>query len=225
MRVKFLPSFLSFVASNGVKLTVLRDYSGLPHSVGNDLDVYISPHDLKIFLKILENSTRFSYEVSQTRLGLIKGILSDGGESFKLDIRYEFSYIGLRYLNMKKFEESLVYNQDFLVYLPDQRNQMLISILKELLHNGSARADKKDYLLSSLDSCFNCTNKVFLPEDLERFQAGLRANSLEFGRMRKQVIYRLVILNLKRYGVVSSFMNCVRFAVSRNRFKYVIIHN
>ena len=224
MVINSLPSFLSSMQDSNIKFVVLRGYFGLPNSISHDLDVYIPAEKLNVFFDFFDTDNDFTCQVYDTRLGLIKTVVTHQDESFEIDIVYDFLYAGLRYVDLDQFEKSIAYHENYMVYLPDQRNEVLISILKELLHNGRMRSDKKDYLLRNLKSCDNCSNEVFSIDDLDRITFRLNTNYFECKGIKRRVLLRLVFINFKKFGVIFSLNRVVKFLFdkygSKNSFNF-----
>lgn len=204
---------------NNIKFVVLRGYLGLPNLISHDLDVYIPKEQLNIFFDFFKIDNGFNCQVYDTRLGLIKTVVGYQEESFELDIVYDFLYSGLRYIDLNQFEKSLVYHRNYMVYLPDQRNEVLISILKELLHNGSMRLDKKDYLLQNLKSCDNCTNELLSSDDLDKIILRLSTNSVKSKDIQARALLKLVYINFKKFGVIFSLIRIIKFLFNKYRSK------
>ena len=130
---------------------------------------------------------------------------------YSIDIVYDFLYAGLRYIDLNQFKKSILYHENYMVYLPDQRNEVLISILKELLHNGSMKPEKKDYLLQNLKSCDNCSNEVLSIDDLDKITFRLSTSSFDCKDIQARALLRLVFINFKNFGVIFSLGRIVKF--------------
>ena len=212
-----LQGLFEYLSKNGSKLYVLRGYYNLPYMYSNDIDIFVDKSNLNNFYNLLiqYHGCTTTYEIKVIRYGLEKINLHLGDEIHNVDILYDFSYVGLNYvdaslLNHERFE-------NFYYFYPPYNIQLRIEFLKELLHNARIREDKFDHL-NTLYSNYGIYNSdaLFDPDDINYLKSIFQSKRLHLLSFRRIILKKLISLNLKNFGFYGLMHNLFRFI----RFKY-----
>lgn len=225
-RVHFPPGLADFfeeMTSRNGPLLVLRGYNYLPYGYCNDIDLFVSPGRVHDFVKSIEmlRSVNCSYAVEVCRLGLIKGILHLNGERVPLDIIFQIGYCGLEYQDYHSLYLNSGFHKTKKFKIPSLSDEVRISILKELLHNKRARADKSTYLIEALSNPLcNASSTIIDSECLDLFYRKLIHNEFEMPKLGSLVRRRLFFEGFTKRPIFSAFGILIFFYV-----KYILKKN
>ena len=154
-----------FKALNDAKINyaVLRGYETLPYKISHDIDFGVDVNDLKQMTEILVNvSDKFNYKkvYQSKRKGIVQFYFYYNNNCLKLDLWTDFSYKGLQYLDMDIVLRQIKIHNDIKVL--NEETEVLISFLKEFLHNGWIRKDKLEILKEIIPHRLDCPKYLVL---------------------------------------------------------------
>jgi hypothetical protein len=215
-----LQLFLARLNEEFGEYLVLRGYDHLPNGYTNDIDVYVPRANLARFFACINNleglDSRLVILVS--RFGLVKCELLLDGETIPFDIMYGFYYVGLEYqdCNQLSFNSKKHSCGSFLT--PDISDEVRISLLKELLHNGRVRSDKAVYLLENMEKCIGALPTDYFDCDtIENVRATIISKDYYVPKISRALKVRVLRYNLRRHWA-KTFKNIIMFFI----VKYVL---
>ena len=191
------------------KYIVLRGYENLPTGYSNDIDVYLPQREVKRFLYCLKNLDAVTADITilDSRLGLMKCELLLEGQSISFDILYGFYYVGLEYQNTQTLLNHSVIHKSGLFYVPAVEDEVRISVLKELLHNGRVRSDKAKYLGEMIPSCKDSLASGFFDRQaIDSVQKAIAEGHLDLPALSKRVKSKLLLAGVTKniFGVIKN---------------------
>ena len=207
--------FKSFDNFN-IQYVVLRGHEQFPF-YSNDIDIGIHKKDASRALTILReiaSSSKSLITVELTRLGVSKLTVSNPKEILKLDIWFDFNYLGFRYIDSNRLFQYRRRSNSIWIPRPDY--ELAISYLKELLHNNTIRNDKIKILRekSSLH-----THEAFLdyfPKNIaNRFTSSIQLNSDNLLGLSIRAKVHLIYRNIKHRGFHTTSKSLFRFILIR----------
>lgn len=218
-----LESFFNCLLDANIPIVVLRGYESLPAYVKTDIDAFVEPSKILLFEEVFKLHTQFRLRKYDARLGLNKYFLTRGSDVIELDIVYGFYYAGLSYVDTKALLSHASVHESSLFLIPRFIEEAEISLLKEVLHNGKLRSDKKDYYLGLLPKALRLNQKfmgVLAEADVSDMLISISNNAFDAMPLRKDLLWRLLRNNLRYKGL---------FCVLRNlflhlRIKYAALH-
>ena len=231
MNVKFLTELFDVLNQSNLKYCVLRGYEELPLVVKNDIDFGIAPENKIQFFSILKSlSLKFNYEINieLIRHSVIKMELkNEFGNFIKIDVWWQFNYLGLEYLCVNKLLSSRkIYNNNF--FIPSTEYEFALSFLKELMHNNCIRKDKIEYLNKLLNSSKKTPFiEFFNLKIIEAFFRSVRENKFELKILSMRAKLFLLINNFLNLGFTNTLINIHSFIFVKyfNTKKYTYITN
>ena len=220
---KTLESFFNCLLDANIPIVVLREYESLPAFVKTDIDAFVEPSNIVRFEELLKLHTQFEFQKYDARLGLNKYFLTKGPDVIELDIVYGFYYGGLSYVDTKALLSYASAHESSLFLIPRVIEEAEISLLKEVLHNGKLRTDKKDYYLCLLPKVLRLNQKlmgVLAEAEVSDMLTSISGNAFDAMPLRKNLLWRLLRNNLRYRGL---------FGVLKNLFlhfkiKYAGVH-
>lgn len=198
------------------KYIVLRGYEYLPTGYSNDIDVYLPRREVKRFLYCLKSleAVKADITILDSRFGLMKCELMLEGQSISFDILYGFYYVGLEYQNTQTLLNHSVIHESGLFYVPAVEDEIRISVLKELLHNGRVRSDKAKYIGEMIPSCNDSLATSFFDRQaIDSVQKAIAGGHLYLPTVSKRVKSKLLLA-----GVTKNI-----FGIIKNTFLFVLI--
>jgi len=194
-----LEFFLKSLRDDFGNFIVLRGYDLLPKAYSNDIDVYIPKTELPRFFRAINNMKNIdtSIKILVSRLGLIKCELIIDDDKVSFDILYGFYYFGLEYQDLNLLSLNAMIHKSGIFSVPDISDEVRISLLKELLHNGRVRSDKSLYLLEMLIKCIDTLpTKYFTVDTLNEIKKSIIDGNLELPKLSLILKLRLLCFNL-----------------------------
>lgn len=147
----YLKEIFTKLNGSNFRYAVLRGYETLPFEVSHDIDFGVHFDDLNSMINELENiSHQFGYKLvyKSERMGFSQLYFYREGHCLKLDFWSEFSYKGLKYLEMHSvLQQTKIHNG---IKVLNEEAEVLVSFLKEFLHNSWIRKDKIEILKEKL---------------------------------------------------------------------------
>lgn len=217
---EFLAELFSKVNSQRLNVIILRGYDELPCKIHNDIDFAVRKIDLAKYFEIL-NVLAAKYNITiycnVVRKGLIKLelLFVAYNQAIFFDIWFDINYVGLKYVNMDSlFKRSVLFND--IIFVPDKRDEIAISILKELLHNKKYREDKIKYIVKTIDSnsmdLVMAIGMYFYRNTIDKVVNSIvMQDQRSVKRLGWQCRIELLWHNFKLYGVVASIVNVFSF--------------
>lgn len=218
-----LEAFFNCLLDANIPIVVLRGYESLPAFVKTDVDAFVDPSNIKLFEEVLGCHVEFNLQKYDSRLGLNKYFLSRGADVIELDIVYGFYYAGLSYVDTNALFSYASVHESSLFLIPRVIEEIEVSLLKEVLHNGKLRSDKKDYYLSLLPKALRLNQKligVLAEVEVRNLLISVSNNAFDVMALRKKLLWRLLKSNVRNEGF---------FCVLKNLFlhlkiKYTVLH-
>ena len=208
--------FLNHLHEKFGKFIILRGYDFLPNSYTNDIDVYVPIKDLARFVDCINNldGIESNLEILISRFGLMKCELVLNGVVIPFDILYGFYYAGLKYQDCDQLFSNSKMHSCGLFSIPDISDEVRISLLKELLHNGRVRSDKASYLLKNMDKCAgDIPTDYFDTETINVVRDAIVSASYYLPKVPQAIKVKLLVHNLRK--------NCAQTV--KNMFMFVAV--
>jgi len=202
---------------------VLRGYEFLPVGYTNDIDVFVPKEDLPRFFECINNLDGLGSKIVIliSRFGLIKCELLLNDAVIPFDILYGFYYAGVEYQDCRQLSSNSKAHPCGLFSTPDMSDEIRISLLKELLHNGRVRSDKASYLLQYMDECTDdLPTKYFDADTLKIVREAIISTQYYLPKVSRALKARLLFYNL-RNGYFATLKNIAMFAT----VKYFLKNN
>jgi hypothetical protein len=205
-----LECFFSCLLDANIPIVVLRGYELLPAFVKTDIDAFVDPSNIIRFESVFEFHNEFDLQKYEVRLGLNKYILTRDTDIIELDIVYGFYYAGLYYVDTRDVMSYALVHESNLFLMPRVIEETAISLLKEVLHNGKLRCDKKDYYLDLIPKVLKLNQNLigFLTEaEVRNMLLSIYNNAFDAMALRKSILWRLLKNNLKHKGLLYVLKN------------------
>jgi hypothetical protein len=215
--------FLNCLNKKFGQFIVLRSYDFLPNSYTNDIDVYVPMGDLARFFECINNLDGIDSKlvILISRFGLIKCELFLNGVIIPFDILYGFYYAGLEYQDCDQLSSNSKMHSCGLFSTPCISDEVRISLLKELLHNGRVRRDKAPYLLENMDKCVSdLSTNYFEAETIKNVREAIISANYDLPKVSRALKIRLLAHNLRK-DCVTTLKNIVMFVI----VKYALRNN
>lgn len=216
-----LPLFLTRLSEQFGHYLVLRGYDHLPDGYINDIDVYIPREDLSRFFACVNNLEGIDSKlvIQVSRFGLVKCELILDGVAIPFDIMYGFYYVGLEYQDCNKLSRNSKIHSCGSFLIPDISDEIRISLLKELLHNGRVRIDKAGYLLKSMDHCIEALpTNYFNAHTIKNVRASIISKNYDVPKISLALKVSVFKYNLKK-NWVKTFKNIILFILVKYALK------
>lgn len=207
---EYLKEIFTKLNDSNFRYAVLRGYETLPFEVSHDIDFGVHFDDLNSIVNELENiSHQFGYKLvyKSERMDFSQLYFYREGHCLKLDFWSEFSYKGLRYLDIHSIlQQTKIHNG---IKVLNEEAEVLVSFLKEFLHNSWIRKDKIDILkeklckssFMSIESLYlSNKNKIDFSSYIFQSETELKT---EAERFKKELFFR----NIKINGFFKSISN------------------
>ena len=131
-KTEYLKEIFTKLNDSNFRYAVLRGYETLPFEVSHDIDFGVHFDDLNSMVKELENiSHQFGYKLvyKSERMDFSQLYFYHEGHCLKLDFWTEFSYKGLKYLEMHSvLQQTKIHNG---IKVLNEEAEVLVSFLKE----------------------------------------------------------------------------------------------
>ena len=216
-----LELFLARLNEEFGQYLILRGYDHLPSGYTNDIDVYVPRADLSRFFACVNNleglDSRLVILVS--RFGLIKCELILNGTTIPFDIMYGFYYVGLDYQDCNQLTCNSKNHSCGSFLTPDISDEVRISLLKELLHNGRIRSDKADYLLKNMDNCAeDLPTDYFNGDAIKNVRTAIINKDYYVPKISLSLKVNVLSYNLRKHWA-RTFKNIIMFAIVKYMLK------
>ncbi len=215
-----LELFLARLNEEFGQYLVLRGYDHLPNGYTNDVDVYVPRADLARFFACVNNLEGLDSKlvILVSRFGLVKCELLLNGATIPFDIMYGFYYVGLEYQDCNQLSSNSKNHPCGSFFTPDISDEVRISLLKELLHNGRVRSDKAVYLLENMDKCVGALPTDYFDGDaIENVRAAIISKDYYVPKISRALKVSVLRYNLRKHWA-KTFKNIIMFAI----VKYVL---
>ena len=215
-----LELFLARLKEDFGQYLVLRGYDHMPNGYTNDIDVYIPREDLTRFFSCVNNLEGLDSKlvILVSRFGLIKCELMLDDAIIPFDIMYGFYYAGLEYQDCNQLSNNSKSHSCGLFHTPNISDEVRISLLKELLHNGRVRWDKADYLLKNMDNCIGALpTDYFNSDSIKNVRASIISKNYYVPKISRALKVSILRYNLRK-NWARTFKNIIMFAI----VKYVL---
>tara|TARA_B110000046_G_scaffold62680_1_gene70192 strand:- start:1358 stop:2068 length:711 start_codon:yes stop_codon:yes gene_type:complete len=215
-----LELFLARLNEEFGQYLVLRGYDHLPNGYTNDVDVYVPRADLARFFACVNNLEGLDSKlvILVSRFGLVKCELLLNGATIPFDIMYGFYYVGLEYQDCNQLSSNSKNHSCGSFFTPDISDEVRISLLKELLHNGRVRSDKAVYLLENMDKCVGALPTDYFDGDaIENVRAAIISKDYYVPKISRALKVSVLRYNLRKHWA-KTFKNIIMFAI----VKYVL---
>ena len=215
-----LELFFSRLNEKFGQFLILRGYDHLPNGYTNDIDVFVPKEDLPRFFECINNLDGFESKIVIliSRLGLIKCELLLNDTVIPFDVLYGFYYAGLEYQDCEQLSSNSKIHSCGLFSTPVISDEVRISLLKELLHNGRVRSDKALYLLENMDKCVGALPTTYFKADaIENVRAAIINVDYYVPSISRALKVRVLGHNLRKQWV-KTIKNIMIFAI----VKYVL---
>jgi hypothetical protein len=215
-----LELFLARLNETFGQFLVLRGYDHLPNGYTNDIDVYVPKADLARFFACVNNLEGLDSKliILVSRFGLVKCELLLNGATIPFDIMYGFYYVGLEYQDCNQLSSNSKKHSCGSFFTPDISDEVRVSLLKELLHNGRVRSDKALYLLENMDKCAEALPTAYFDADtIKNVRGSIISKDYYVPKISRAIKVRVLGHNLRKHWV-KTFKNIMMFAI----VKYVL---
>lgn len=215
-----LELFLARLNEEFGQYLVLRGYDHLPNGYTNDVDVYVPRADLARFFACVNNLEGLDSKlvILVSRFGLVKCELLLNGATIPFDIMYGFYYVGLEYQDCNQLSSNSKKHSCGSFFTPDISDEVRISLLKELLHNGRVRSDKALYLLENMEKCAEALPTAYFDADaIKNVRASIISKDYYVPKISRAIKVRVLGYNLRNHWV-KTIKNIMMFAI----VKYIL---
>tara|TARA_B110000971_G_scaffold87312_1_gene89711 strand:+ start:11592 stop:12305 length:714 start_codon:yes stop_codon:yes gene_type:complete len=222
MTLKFLNHFFNSLNESNLSYCVLRGYESLPEKINNDIDFGVSNSFKFQFFDILKETTKnhgYIVQVELIRHSVIKMKLTNRyGNIIKIDVWWQFNYLGLEYLSINKMLNSRkLYKNIF--YVPSIEYEFALSYLKELLHNSWIRTDKVEVLtLKMKEKSHVPFNKYFNKNIIDDFFISVETKKFKLKLLSLRAKFSILLKNTSFHGLFYVLINIYRYL--KIRFLY-----
>ncbi|MDA7851302.1 hypothetical protein N9A33_01035 [Gammaproteobacteria bacterium] len=210
-----LELFLARLKEEFGQYLVLRGYDYMPNGYTNDIDVYIPREDLTRFFSCVNNLEGLDSKlvILVSRFGLIKCELMLDDAIIPFDIMYGFYYVGLEYQDCNQLSNNSKIHSCGSFFIPNISDEVRISLLKELLHNGRVRSDKADYLLKSMDDCAEALpTNYFNADTIKNVRASIISKNYYVPKISLALKVSVFKHNIKKHWA-KTFRNILLFVI------------
>ncbi|MAD12581.1 MAG: hypothetical protein CMC04_07670 [Flavobacteriaceae bacterium] len=216
-----------------IRYAVLRGYENLPYEVSHDIDFGVHPDEIDLMIIQLQDISikhGFKTVYMSERMGIKQVFFYKQGYCLKIDLWYDFSYKGLKYLDINSILRKTKYHNGIKVLKEDA--EVLISFIKEFLHNKKIRTDKIEILKNKLQkSCFEGFESLYLSENNFRdFSSYILQSKMDLKVESRRFVKTLFFKNLKINGFFKTMNNLMIYiykflkdALKKKGFFIVII--
>ena len=126
---------------------------------------------------------------------------------------YGFYYAGLEYQDCLKLLNNCKKHPSNLFVTPDISDEIRISLLKELLHNGRVRHDKAPYLLKNMELCFEVLPTDFFDVDIiGDVRAAITNKDYYVPKISRVIKIKVLLYNLRKHSA-NTMKNIIMFFV------------
>lgn len=215
MTLIFLYDFFHSLNESGLRYCVLRGYECLPEKINNDIDFGIDHLYKYQFFDILEKTAKrhgYSIEVDLIRHSVIKMNLTNRfGNTIKIDVWWQFNYMGLEYLSINKLLDSVrLYKTIF--FVPSLEYEFALSYLKELLHNSWIRKDKLEVLtLKMREGTQGPFEQYFNKNITDDFFTSVKNKQYKLKLLSFRAKFSILLKNITHKGIGSVLRNMHNF--------------
>ncbi|WP_163929924.1 hypothetical protein [Paraferrimonas sp. SM1919] len=212
-------SLFKKIDSYGIDCCVLRGYELLPNTVINDLDFFVKESDVSKFYSILVELSSFfdaSLKITTVRQGVFKTEICFTDFTLKVDFWYQLTFVGLHYVKSSEILSSKTLNPNGLFFIPTPEMELNVSFTKEVLHNQWVRDDKSSHLRSLL----NKSSSIPFGFNRTKFESVLSKSGVKQFKLFLEVLFFILKLNIKHFGVVNVFINVLAFYAVKYSNKY-----
>jgi hypothetical protein len=201
--------FFEFIKKHFGSVIVLRGYENMPQTFSNDIDIFVKKDKLSDFLALFRSHQQCDITVVDRRPGLTKTTVRFFGVEVAVDILTEFLYAGLKYQSATKLAKNPISHSSGLFSIPLPQQELRISLLKEILHNGRIRADKLSGFQSKDVNTYTLMESDYITRsDCETIYGFVKSGKTSIKDYSKAFRRRLLIINCRK----SVFWTLVRFA-------------
>lgn len=200
-----------------VQYAVLRGYEDLPSKIKHDIDFCIRRNDLESGLCIVHRvlkSYSFVCIHSSNRYGFSQRYYYRDGECIKLDFWTDFSYKGLRYLELGQvLEQTKIHNK---IVVLNESAEVTLSFLKEFLHNAHIRIDKISLLQEKYkkNGFLDGGSFSFLSShEIKKFELYLLQEKLDLKHESDKYKKKILSENIRKIGVFGTVSNIMSYIV------------
>ena len=212
---KFLNDLFYSLNEPNLDYCVLRGYESLPEKISNDIDFGVSDSCKVLFFDILKETAKnhdYSVQVELIRHSVIKMKLSNRhGNIIKIDVWWQFNYLGLEYLCINKMLSSReLYKNIF--YVPSSEYEFALSYLKELLHNSWIRKDKVEVLTRKMKKrSYLPFNKYFNKNMINDFFISVETKKFKVKLLSVRAKNSILLKNIYCHGLFYVLINIYRY--------------
>jgi hypothetical protein len=195
---------------------VLRGYVDLPDNYHNDIDLGIDPYAKDLFFEILKKikiDLKLNILLIDTRFEVLKTKFSLNNSDVFFDFWFDFNYIGVKYVDIKKVLERAIFYNDFKI--ASYKDEIEISFLKELLHMKRLRADKVLNLQNKICKSTDVFADFFCPSMAKKFNYAIRKKMFKLNKLSNKAKRHLLIFNIKSFGFLNTSRKIITFLIYR----------
>ena len=229
----YLSAIFSKLSDLKIRYAVLRGYENLPDEVSHDIDFGVHPDDIDLMIIQLQDISikhGFKTVYMSERMGIKQVFFYKQGYCLKIDLWYNFSFKGLKYLDINSILRKTKYHNGIKVL--KEGPEVLISFIKEFLHNKKIRTDKIEILKNKLQkSCFEGFESHYLSENnIRDFSSYILQSKMDLKVESRRFVITLFFKNLKINGFFKTINNLMIYvykylkdALKKKGFFIVII--
>ena len=206
---KYLIELFNELNNKNVNYAVLRGYETLPYKISHDIDIGVIESDLqKIVSILLDVSNKYEYKkvFKSKRKDFYQLYFynAKNGYCVKFDLWTNFTYKGLQYLKIDTILLNIKFHNNIRVL--DDSVELLLSFLKEFLHNGWIREDKCKILKEKLNiyGFYNKDSLYIDNIDIQDFSNYLEKQKFDLKDESKKFIKKLFWKNIKCNGFINT---------------------
>ena len=214
--VNYLKEIFNELNTFNIRYAVLRGYETLPYEVSHDIDFGVDVADLKQMIEILKKvSTKNFYQLVYVskRKDIVQLYFYNKGYCLKIDLWTDFSYKGLKYLNIQSMLNNTKIHNNIKVLKED--DELSLSFLKEFLHNGWIREDKLVLLNEKLSKLgiFKSTSIYLNKDNKEDFTSYILQSKTSLKKESNRFKKTLFFKNLKINGLRHTMMEILDYGI------------
>lgn len=199
---------LLFQNINKTDYLLLRGYESLPFEISNDLDFFVEKKNIYLFFCLVEEVLLSEGFLKVHRLQkdcFEQRYYAKGNFILKIDVWTDFIYRGLKYID-KTMLISNGYTNTFGLKIINLKDEIIISVMKEVLHMNRVKKNKIIELTNKYHHAGELKSKYFSTTFLNTFVV----KTLKKGKpssSKFQLLIKLLIGNLKRFNLMIIISN------------------
>ena len=153
-------------------------------------------------------------------------LINDLAETIKIDVWWQFNYIGMEYINIDKMLNSRKFYKNTF-FIASNEYEFSLSYLKELLHNSIIRDDKIEILNQKMiDNSHIPFNQYFNKKIIGDFFTSVKTRKLKLRMLSFRAKISILLKNIFNHGLFYVSKNVYLFLqikyFNKNKYSFLI---